>query len=67
MTDLWDSVFSLPSRLVRYYYQNTDGLVTTDWATAGTKIVTVINDLDYAIKTGEYSRKISCYKTQLKV
>ena len=41
--------------------------MTTDRATAGTKNVAVMDDLDYAIKTGEYARKISRYKTQLEV
>ena len=27
--------------------------------------VAVMDDLDYAVETGEYSRKISCYETQL--
>ena len=49
------------------YYQNTDGEVTTDRATAGAKNIKVMDDLDYAVETGEYSRKISCYETQLKV
>ena len=60
-------MFSLPSRPVRQYYQNTDGAVTTDRATAGVKNVAVMDDLDYVVKTGEYSRKISCYETQLEV
>ena len=60
-------MFNLPSRTVRQYYQHTDGEVTTDRATAGTSNVTVMDDLDYTIKTGEYSRKISYYKTQLEV
>ena len=41
--------------------------MTTDRAIAGTKNVAVMDDLNYAIETGEYSRKISRYKTQLKV
>ena len=60
-------MFSTPSTPVRQYYRNTDGTVTTDRATAGTKNIAVIDDLDYAIETGEYSRKISRYKTQLEV
>ena len=40
--------------------------MTTDWATGGSKNVEVMDDLDYAVKTGEYSRKISRYETQLK-
>ena len=56
-------MFSPPSRPVREYYRNTDGTVTMDWATAGTKNVAVMDDLDYAIEIGEYSRKISRYET----
>ena len=41
--------------------------MTTNWATAGTHNVTVIDDINYAIETEEYSRKISCYKTHLEV
>ena len=41
--------------------------MTTNWATAGTNNVTVTDDLDYAIGTGEHSRKISCYEIQLEV
>ena len=52
---------------MRQYYQNTDGVVTTDRATAGTKNVTVMDDHDYKIESGEYSRKISRYETQLEV
>ena len=47
------------------YYRNTDSEVTTDRATGGSKNVKVMDDLDYVVETGEYSRKISCYKTQL--
>ena len=64
---LRDPVFSPPSRPVRQYYQNTDGTVTMDRATVGTKSVAVMDDLNYAINTGEYSRKISRYETQLEV
>ena len=39
--------------------------MTRDRATTGVKSVEVMDDLDYAVETGEYSRKISCYKTQL--
>ena len=60
MTDLRDPVFK-PSRLVRKYYQNMNVAMTTDRATAGAKSVEVMDDLDYAIETGEYSRKISHY------
>ena len=67
MTDLRDPVFSPPSRPVRQYYRNTDGTMTTDRAAAGTKNVAVMDDLDYAVETGEYSCKISCYETHLKV
>ena len=35
-TDLQDLVFKPSSRLIRQYYQYTDGAVTTDWDTAGT-------------------------------
>ena len=65
MTDLRDPVFSPPTRPVRMYYQNIDGEMTTDRATAGAKNVEVMDDLDYVVETGEYSRKISCYETQL--
>ena len=41
--------------------------MTIDRVTAGMKNVEVKDDLDYAIETGEYSRKISCYETQLKI
>ena len=67
MADLRDPVFNLPSRPVRKYYKNTDGAVTADRATGGTKNVTVMNDPDCVLDTGEYSRKISRHKTQLKV
>ena len=60
MTDLQDTVFSPPSRPVRHYYQHMDGAVTTDRATTGVKNVKVMDDLDYAVETGEYSRRISC-------
>ena len=66
MTDLQNPVFNPPSRPVRPYYSS-GGEVTTDWATAGTKNVAVMNNLDYAIKTGEYSHKISRNETQLEV
>ena len=59
-------MFNPPSRPVRKYYKNTDGKETTDRATEGTKKVEVMDDLDYAVETGEYSRKISRYKTQLR-
>ena len=58
-------MFSPPTRPVRKYYRNTDGEVTTDWATGGSKSVEVMDDLDYAVETREYSRKISRYETQL--
>ena len=67
MTDLRDPAFNQPERPVREYYKNTDGMTTTDRATAGKKNVEVMDDLDYAIETGEYSRKISRYETQLEV
>ena len=67
MTDLQDPVFNPLSRPARQYYNHTDGVVTTDRATAGTKNVAVMDDLNCAIKIGEYSCKISRYKTQLKV
>jgi hypothetical protein len=60
-------VFDPLSRLVRQYYNHTNGTVTTDQDTAGMKNVAVMDDLYYTIKTREYSRKISWYKTQLKV
>ena len=66
ITNLQDPVFSLPNRPARQYY-SPDRTVTTDWATVGTKNVAVMNDFNYAIETGEYSRKISCYEIQLKV
>ena len=66
MTDLQDLVFNPPSRPMRHYYSK-GGTVSTDRTTAGTKNVAVMDDLDYAIKTGEYSREISWYETQLKV
>ena len=59
-------MFDPPSRPVQQYYK-TDGTVTTDWATAGTKNVTVIDDLDYAIEIREYSHKISCHEIKLEV
>ena len=67
MANLRDPVFSPPSRPAREYYLNTDGTVTMDWERAGTKNVAVMDELDYGIKIGEHSRKISRYKTQLKV
>ena len=63
MNDLRDPVFNPPSRPVRQYYQHTDGAVTTDRAIAGTNNAAVIDNLDYSIETGEYSRKISRYET----
>jgi hypothetical protein len=66
MTDLRDPAFDQPTRPVREYYAP-DGTVTKSRATAGTKNVEVMDDLDYAIETGEYSRKISRYETQLEV
>ena len=38
--------------------------MTTDSTTGGTKNVVVLDDLDYAIETEEYSRKISRHKTK---
>ena len=67
MTGLQDPMFNPPSRLVRQYYNHEGGSVTTDRAVAGTKNILVMDDLDYTIETGEYSRKISQYKTHLKV
>ena len=38
-----------------------------NWVMGGAKNAKVMDNLDYAIETGEYSSKISCYKTQLRV
>ena len=65
MTNLWDPMFKPPSRTVRKYYKNMDGKEVTDQATEGTKNVKVMDDLDYAVETGEYSCKISRCETQL--
>ena len=65
--DLRDSVLDPPSRPVRKYYRNTDDAVTTDWATGRTKNDAVIDDIDYAVETRDYSSKISCHETKLKV
>ena len=65
MTDLRDPAFVPPTRPVRKYFKNTDGAETTDRATGGTMNAAVMDDLDYAVETGEYSRKISRYKIQL--
>ena len=59
-------MFNPLSKPARQHY-SPDITVTTDKATAGTTNLAVMDDLDYAIKTGEYSRKISCYNTQLKM
>ena len=67
MTNLRDLMFDLLSRPVWEYYKHMDGTVITDWATARTKNVTVIDDLNYAIETREYSCKISYHKIQLEV
>ena len=67
MADLQDPVFDPPSRLVWNYYKHADGAVTTDQATDVTKNVAVMANLDYVMETGEYSRKISCHKTQPKM
>ena len=67
MTDLRDPQFDQPTRPVRKYCQNTDNAEKKDRATGGKVNVEVMDDLDYAIETGEYSRKISRYETQLKV
>ena len=64
MTNLRDPVFNPSIKPVQQYY-STGGTVTTDWETEGTKNVTVMDDLDYAIKTREYSHKISWYETQI--
>ena len=66
MTNLQDPTFYTLFRQVRQYY-STDSTLTMHQAIAGRKNVGVMDDLNYAIKTREYSCKISCYKTQLKV
>ena len=53
MTDIRDPVFDPPTRPMRIYYQNKDGKVTTDRATAGAKNVKIMDDLDYAVETGK--------------
>ena len=50
---------------MRKYFKNTDGAETTDRATGGKVKVAVMDDLNYAVETGDYSRKISRYETQL--
>ena len=45
------------------YFDNTDGTKTNARATGGKKNVEVMDDLDYAIKTRNHSRKISRYNT----
>ena len=65
MTDLRDPTFVPLTRPVRKYFKNTDGTGTTDRATGGKVNVAVMDDLNYAFETGEYSRKISHYETQL--
>ena len=67
ITNLRDPVFDPPTRPVCGYYRNTANEVTTDRATGGTKNVVVMDDLDHAIETGEYFRKISRHETMLKV
>ena len=67
MTDLKDVIFDQPTRPARLYYSNEDGTKTKVWATNGKKSVQVMDDLNCAIEAEDYSRKISHYKTQLKV
>ena len=60
-------MFSQPSRPVREYYQNINGMMMTDRATARMKNFELKDDLDCVIERREYSRKISRYETQLEV
>ena len=66
MTDLKDPVFDLPIRPVRMYYDKA-GNETKVRAVLGVLNVPVMDDLDYAVETGEYSRKISRYESQIEV
>merc|ERR1712194_913481 len=67
ITDLRDPAFVPPTRPVRKHFKNTDGTATTDRATDGKANIAVMDDLDYAVETGDYSRKISRYETHLEV
>ena len=49
------------------YFDNSRGAKTPTQATKGIKDVEVKDGLNYAFKTGEYTRKISCHESQVKV
>ena len=61
MTILRNPVFDQPTRLVRMYFNNVDSTKTKARATVGKQNAKVMDDPDYTIETGEYSRKISHY------
>ena len=63
MNNLRYPMFDQLTRPVSMYFDNTDGTKTNTRATGGKKNAEVMDDLDYAIKTRNHSRKISCYNT----